>query len=292
MLTLTYMKRKENMKAYLFLLPSLALAATFLFYPLMKAFASSFLTISQSGKILGFAGFKNYAKLFSDSGFKNAALNTIKFIIFFVPLNTALTLLAATLTRKKRKGTTIAEFIFASPIVISLSAYALIFKEMFRGRISIINRIFSSEINWLSDKVPAMFVLVFLGVFLDFGLDYLLLTSAFRSTDKNIIDAAKIDGADDRKIYFSIELPLIKRMLSATIFLALKDAIMISSPVIILTEGGPFRSTETIMFYYYIEAFKSGNRAVQNTLSVLMTLIFILSMAIYSRRRSGNEKRT
>jgi sn-glycerol 3-phosphate transport system permease protein len=62
--------------------------------------------------------------------------------------------------------------------------------------------------------------------------------------------------------------------------------------VIILTEGGPFRSTETIMFYYYIEAFKSGNRAVQNTLSVLMTLIFILSMAIYSRRRSGNEKRT
>ena len=158
MLTLTYMKRKENMKAYLFLLPSLALAATFLFYPLMKAFASSFLTISHSGKILGFAGFKNYAKLFSDSGFRNAALNTIKFIIFFVPLNTALTLLAATLTRKKRKGTAIAEFIFASPIVISLSAYALIFKEMFRGRISIINRIFSSEINWLSDKVPAMFV--------------------------------------------------------------------------------------------------------------------------------------
>lgn len=285
------MKRKENLKAYLFLFPALALAATFLFFPFLKAFASSFLTISQSGKIHGFAGLGNYKTLFTDSGFINAAKNTLKFALIFVPLNTALTLTAASLTRKRRRFSAIPEFIFASPIVISLSAYALIFKEMFRGRVSIINRLLSLEIDWLSDKMPAMMVLVILGVFLDFGLDYLLLLSAFRNTDKNIIDAAKIDGAGDWRIYFSIELPMIMKMLTATIFLALKDALMISSPVIILTEGGPFRSTETIMFYYYIEAFKSGNRAVQNTLSVLMTLVFILLMAIFAKKRRLNEKR-
>ena len=285
------MRRKENAKAYLFLAPAIILSLVFLFYPMATAFVSSFLKVSQSGKVLGFAGFGNYKKLFLDQGFQNALQITIKFALLFVPLNTILTLLAATLTRKRRRFTTVFEYIFATPIVVSLAAYSLIFKEMFRGRVSIINRIFSLEIEWLSEKLPALMVLVFLGVFLDFGLDYLLLLSAFRSTDKNIIDAAKVDGAGESAIFFRIELPLIKRMLITTILLAIKDALMISAPIIILTEGGPFRSTETVMFYYYIEAFKSGNRAIQNSLSVIVSALFIAVMAIYYRRRDKNEKR-
>ena len=74
-------------------------------------------------------------------------------------------------------------------------------------------------------------------------------------------------------------------MLSAVIFMALKDAVMISAPVMVLTEGGPFRSTETIMYYYYLEAFRSGNRAAGTTIAVLMVLFSILIMSILSRRR-------
>lgn len=285
------MRRKESAKAYLFLSPAIILALVFLFYPMATAFVSSFLKIGQNGKVLGFAGLGNYKKLFLDKGFQNAILTTLKFAILFIPLNTALTLLAASLTRKRKKLTSLFEYAFATPIVVSLAAYSLIFKEMFRGRVSIINRIFSLEVEWLSEKFPALMVLVLLGVFLDFGLDYLLLLSAFRSTDKNIIDAAKVDGASDSAIYFRIELPLVKRMLITTILLAIKDALMISAPVIILTEGGPFRSTETVMFYYYIEAFKSGNRAIQNSLSVIISVLFIAVMAIYYRRRDKHEKR-
>ena len=146
------------------------------------------------------------------------------------------------------------------------------------------------DVDWLSERFPALMTLAILGVFLDFGLDYLLLTASFRSIDKDILDAARLDGASDRQIYSKIELPLIKRMLITTILIALKDALMISSPIIILTEGGPFRSTETVMFYYYIEAFKSGNRAIQNSLSVLMTMLFIAFMAIYAKRRGRDEK--
>lgn len=285
------MRRKESAKAYLFLSPAIILALVFLFYPMATAFVSSFLKIGQNGKVLGFAGLGNYKKLFLDKGFQNAILTTLKFAILFVPINTALTLLAASLTRKRKKLTSLFEYVFATPIVVSLAAYSLIFKEIFRGRVSIINRIFSLEVEWLSEKFPALVVLVLLGVFLDFGLDYLLLLSAFRSTDKNIIDAAKVDGASDSAIYFRIELPLVKRMLITTILLAIKDALMISAPVIILTEGGPFRSTETVMFYYYIEAFKSGNRAIQNSLSVIISVLFIAVMAIYYRRRDKHEKR-
>lgn len=290
MLKLTNMARKENLKAYLFLAPALVLASIFLFLPLIKAFASSFLRISQGGDVLGFAGVSNYARLFSDKGFLNALRNTAKYIALFVPLNTAATLLAATLTRRRRRFTSSLELVFASPIAISLASYCLIFKEMFRGKVSVVNRLLSLDVDWLSERFPALMTLAILGVFLDFGLDYLLLTASFRSIDKDILDAARLDGASDRQIYSKIELPLIKRMLITTILIALKDALMISSPIIIMTEGGPFRSTETVMFYYYIEAFKSGNRAIQNSLSVLMTMLFIAFMAIYSKRRGKDEK--
>ncbi|MBQ5365680.1 MAG: sugar ABC transporter permease [Spirochaetales bacterium] len=140
---------------------------------------------------------------------------------------------------------------------------------------------------WLTAPAGAMITMAILGVFLDFGLDYILLMCAFRSLDKDVIDAARVDGAGGRRLFFDIELPMVRPTVMVTVFLALKDAVLISAPVIILTEGGPFRSTETIMFYYYVEAFKSGNRAVQNSLSSLVLASAAAAMAIYhlSRRR-------
>ncbi|MCF0261408.1 MAG: sugar ABC transporter permease, partial [Sphaerochaetaceae bacterium] len=98
------------------------------------------------------------------------------------------------------------------------------------------------------------------------------------------------DGAGGRRLFYQIELPLIKETVLVTIFLALKDAILISAPIIILTEGGPYRSTETIMYYYYLEAFKSGNRAVQNALSATVLIIAVFFMVLYNKRRAHEVK--
>ena len=94
-----------------------------------------------------------------------------------------------------------------------------------------------------------------------------------------------MDGAGGWRLFFDMELPMIRETVLVTVFLALKDAILISAPIIILTEGGPFRSTETIMFYYYVEAFKSGNRAVQNSLASLVLTLAACAMAVYNIRR-------
>lgn len=282
---LPYVMKRKDCKAYLFLLPSLLLALLFSFLPLTKSLISSFLTISQSGKIIGFAGLRNYISLFSNQAFLSSILNTIKFVILFLPLNTFLTLLAAALTREKRKGIAIPEFIFLAPLAFSLSALSLIFKEIFRGRVSVINRITGLNLSWLDEPDSAMFVLVILGIFLDFALDFILLLAAFRSMDRSVIEAAEIDGASGAKLFFSIELPAVKNVLYVTVFTALKDAVLISAPVMVLTEGGPFRSTETVMFYYYLEAFRSGNRATESTIAVLMVLLSVIVMGLVSRRR-------
>ena len=124
-----------------------------------------------------------------------------------------------------------------------------------------------------------------LSVFLDFGLDYILLLSAYRSIDRSMIEAAEIDGAGGARMLFSIELPQIRPMLLVTVFMAAKDAALISAPVMVLTQGGPFRSTETIMYYYYLEAFRSANVQAGRAISVMMVALSVLLMALAGRKR-------
>lgn len=282
---LSHVKRRNDSKAYLFLAPAVILAALFCWYPAIKGTVESFLSVNASGKVLGFAGLNNYRSLFSDRAFQNSVKVTLKFIALFVPANTFITLLAASMTRRKSRLSFIPEYIFFTPVAISLSAYSLLMREIFRGNASVINRITGLDLGWITEPGGAMATLVILGIFLDFGIDYILLMCAFRSSDKSVLEAARMDGAGGWRLFWQIEIPLIKETILVTVFLALKDAILISAPIIILTEGGPFRSTETIMFYYYIEAFKSGNRGVQNALSALVLTVAAIAMAIYCLRR-------
>jgi len=274
-------------KPYLFIAPAVLLASVFCWIPAAKGFIESFITVNQAGSIVGFAGFSNYRILFSDKAFLNSLKVTAVFVLLFVPLNTFLTLFAASLTRRKSRLSFVPEYLFFSPVAVSLSAYSLLFREIFRGKASVINRILGISAPWLTDPAGAMITLAVLGVFLDFGIDYILLMCAFRSLDKDVLDAARVDGAGGRRLFFDIELPMVRETVLVTVFLALKDALLISAPIIILTEGGPFRSTETIMFYYYVEAFRSGNRAVQNALSSLVLTIAATAMTVFhlSRRR-------
>ena len=289
LLRLANVKYRDTAKAYIFLLPSIVLAAAFSLIPFLRTFISSFFTVSQSGEVLGFAGLGNYKALLSDGAFLSSVKNTIRFTLMFLPLNTVLTFLAAALTRRREKLTGIAEAIFITPLAFSLSAFSLVFKEIFRGEVSVANRILSTSLLWLDEPGSAMAVLVILGLFLDFALDYILLVSAFRGIDRSITEAAEIDGAGRLRMLFEIETPEIMTMLLITVFMALKDAILISAPVMILTEGGPFRSTETIMYFYYLEAFKSANRAYESTISSIMVISSALVMGIIAmlRRRDG-----
>lgn len=277
-------KRNDN-RAYFYLAPAMLLAGLFCWFPAIRGFIQSFFTVSHSGDVLGFAGLSNYRTLFSDKAFTNSVGNTLRFALFFVPLNTFLTLLAASLTRRKSRLSFIPEYIFFVPVAVSLSAYSLLFREMFRGSASVINRIFGTDFGWITTSGGAMATLVILGVFLDFGIDYILLMCAFRTIDRNVIEAARMDGAGGWRLFFQIELPQIRETFLATLFLAVKDAILISAPIIILTEGGPYRSTETIMFYYYVEAFRSGNRAVQNSLSAIVMTFAAIAFAIMGAKR-------
>ena len=276
------MSAKSEKRGYLYVLPAVVLVAVFSYYPFLKAFVSSFFIENQMGELTAFAGLENYKALLANEFFIQSVKTTFLLSVIFIPVNTVLTLLGATLVRRKSRFNEVIGSVYIIPLAFSMSLFALILKQILSPTNSIINRIFHLNVVWLNDRTSALVSIIILCVFLDFALDYVLLLSAFRKIERNIIEASLIDGTNEWQRYFMIELPLIVPTLVMTIFIALKDILLISAPIMLMTEGGPFRSTESVMFYYYIEAFKGHNKATENTISVITVLFSALLLAVYS----------
>ena len=276
------MRARCDKRGYLYVLPAVILVAVFSYYPFIKAFISSFFIENQLGEITEFVGLENYKALFSNDFFIQSVKTTFLLAVIFVPVNTILTLAAASFVRRKTRYNELIGALYIIPLAFSMSLLALIFKQIFNPVNSIINRVFNLDIVWLNDRTSAITAIVVLCVFLDFALDYILLLSAFRKIERNIIEASLIDGANEAQRYFRIELPLIVPTLIMTIFIALKDVLLISAPIMLMTEGGPFRSTESVMFYYYIEAFRGHNKAAESTISSITVIFSSLLLIVYS----------
>lgn len=269
--------KRQTLRAYAFILPVMILAIVFVYMPFIQSVVSSFFTVRMDSSLAGFAGMENYRKLFGNEIFHQSLSNTFLFMILFVPLNIILIMAAVLLTERKSLSGSIFETVFMLPMAVGMSSAALIFKYMFRPSVGIINSILHVDIPWTDNAFAAMFSVVLLGVFLDFGLDYILLLSAMRNLDRSVLEAAQIDGAGKIRLFASMKLPLISPTLFFVIFISIKDALLICAPVMVMTEGGPFRSTQTVVYYYYIEAFKNSNYSAAFAIS---TIVFVIATAI------------
>ena len=275
--------RIKKIKPYIYLLPALLLAVMFVYYPFIRSIVSSFFNISISGKFKSFCFLDNYKALLTDDVFYLSLKNTFIFMLMFVPLNTIFVIALVILTLKRNRLTNIAEGIFMLPMTIGLSSAALLFKFLFNETNGVINSILKHDILWSSNVFPARLSLVFLGIFLDLSIDYLLLLSATRNLDRGPIEAAMVDGCTSRQIFFKIKLPMLLPILSFIVFIAIKDALLICSPIIVMTEGGPARSTQTIVYYYYLSAFKNSAISKAATISTLVFIIAAIILSLYKR---------
>lgn len=264
-------------RPYLYILPAMILALVFVYAPFIGSVLSSFFNVRFDGSFSSYAGLDNYRRALSSDIFWQSLGNTFRFMVIFVPLNIIVIMAAVLLTWRRTKGDGAFQTIFMLPMAIGMSSIALIFKYMFRPSVGIVNRILGIDIQWTNDATAAMFSVVFLGVFLDFGLDYLLLLTAMRNLDRGPQEAAMIDGAGEWRITTNIRLPMLSPTLFFVLFISIKDALLICAPVMVMTEGGPFRSTQTIVYQYYIEAFKNFN---YGSAAAISTIVFILAFAI------------
>lgn len=274
-------------RPYLFILPIMLFAIGFIYYPFIKTFLYSFSTVNARGVITGFAGLDNFNYLFTRRDFKTAIENTLKITAINVPLTVLITMGLALLANKKRRLSPVYETLFTLPMAIAMSAAAMIFKVLLNPTVGYLNHALGLNLGWYQSREYAIYGILMLTVWMGIGFDFLLFLSAFRAVPDQLIEAGIIDGAGAFSRFFKIQLPLISPTILFVTLTNMVLAMMVSGPVIILTQGGPARSTTTLIFMMYNSGYGSGNYSLSACISLVafaLTFSFTL-LAFYVEKK-------
>ncbi len=282
----------RRMKPYLFILPILLFAVGFVYYPFFRTFLYSFSAVNVMGEITSFAGFDNYRYLFSRREFCAAISNTLRLTAMNVPLTMLITLLLGRLLKEKRFLCGLFETMIAATMAVSMGSAALTFRVMLNPTVGWINSVLGIGVRWYEDRNTALYGILLLTVWMGIGFNFLLFLAAFRNVDRDVTDQARLDGAGTARVFFSVELPLVSPTLLYALCTNTILALMTSGPVMILTKGGPSRSTTTLIYLMYTTGYGSGNYAMAACVAAvtfLLTLAFTLA-GLWADGKRGDAK--
>ncbi len=216
------MFKKNNLKAWLYLLPALLFLAAFMVYPLIDVFIYSFEEAFNfaSGTSQG-TGIYNYQYVLRDPYFLQALKNTFILVIITVPSSTFLALLISLALNSIKKLKDLFQTIYFLPYVTNTLAVGLVFMILFKktaysdGLVNLlINSLGYSSIDFIDGPYSAkMFVLCFYTIWVVLPFKILILTSALASVNEDYYKAAKIDGTSKFRIFTKITLPMISPMI-------------------------------------------------------------------------------
>ncbi|MCS7059825.1 MAG: sugar ABC transporter permease [Anaerolineae bacterium] len=236
---------------YLFISPFYILFAIFGVYPLLFGVQLS-LSRWQPGRDMVYVGLQNYhTLLFTDPELGRALLNTLAMLLWILPtgLGGAL-ILAVMLNAKRLVGRSFFRTLFFLPFVTSQVIVAIVFQQLLDKNYGWVNLLLGKigipPIPWLTETIPAQLSITLLLHWMGIGTNVLIFLGALQSIDRELYEAAEIDGASGTQQFFNITLPLIRPVMLFMIITATIGLINLYAPVKLLTNGGPEGTTLTL----------------------------------------------
>lgn len=288
---------------YLFIMPWIVGFLVFTAGPLILSFVMSFFDWPITSNPT-FRGIENYVEMFTqDQQFYKSLLITLKYAAIFVPLNLMVALFLAMLITQPLKGVKLYRTIFYIPAVVSGVAVSIIWGWILNGNYGVLNYLLSligiKGPNWLVDPSWALFAVILASAF-GVGTMMLIFYADTKSIPIDLYEAASLDGASPIRQFFSITLPIITPTILFNLITSLISAFSQLTLVMLLTEGGPLKSTYFYGMFTYNNAFKhhrlgyaSANAWVMFLLILFLTaLVFRSSSAWVYYENEGKDKKT
>ena len=259
--------------------------AFFAFFGLTPILYNLYLSLFKTNLLTDgeFVGLRNYAQMLRDQFFQKAFVNNLKFVVFNYIAHMGISLLLASLLYSgKLKEEKIYQSIIFLPSIICGTAIGLLWKFIYHPDFGILNKLLcaigleSAAQNWLANKetvVPALVVAImwqFVGYHMTIQL------AAMRDIDKNVLEAAEIDGADGWTKLTQIVIPLIKPILAIDSVMIITGALKLYDIVSVTTNGGPNHASDVLSLYIFKQAFNNKNFGYASALSVVLLIVCVL----------------
>ena len=286
-------KWKENVVAYTFLGPALLLLLLFLIIPAIMsvyyAFTDYYLLTPDMRK---FVGLDNFINLFKDPIFLKSLVNTLKFVVWVIPLQIGAALGLALLLNKQRKANTFFKVAYFSPVVMSLVVISVLWIYLLNPNEGIINNVLTyfgiSAQPFLTSPKQAMFTIVFVSAWQGAGFQMLIFLAGLQNIPGDVYEAAQLDGMNKWQRFIYITLPLLKPTSIFIFITTLIGAFKLLVQPMVMTQGGPVNSTMTVVYYIYQTGFT--DRMVGYASSIALLFGTIIGLVTLAQRRLVKEE--
>jgi multiple sugar transport system permease protein len=291
--------RRQSRTAWLFLAPALALIGCFFVLPVAAGLLLSLtdfdLYAIGSLETARFVGTANYAAVLRSPLFWTAVRNTLLFVLAGGPLSVGVSLGAALLLDARGvRLRSLFRTVYFAPVVTTLVAVAIVWRYLYHPRYGLLNHLLGlaglGPVDWLGDPRWAMPAIILLAVWKNFGYNMLILIAGLGTIPEELYEAAAMDGAGRWQRFRHVTLP---GLAPTFLFVGLTTMIgyfqLFAEPYV-MTQGGPLRSTTSLVLLMYEEGFRWWRMGLASTLAVFLLAITLLGAAAQVALRPGRAR--
>ncbi len=290
-------ERRATLTALLFILPFFVLFTVFTVYPILQGVWVSLNKWSLMGR-QSYVGLANFEKLLGDSKFRSSLAHTCMFVVFCAPLLVVVSLAMACFANRQVKYKKFLRVAYYLPGVLSVSVASYIARYTFAPYRGFVNGILkwlglfdsTNEPLWFNTVSLAWVVIVLMTVWWTAGFPMLLYLSALQDISGDIMEAAAVDGANDRQKFWRITLPLLKPTIFLVTMLQIIACFKVFGQIRIVTGGGPANSTRSLIMYIYEQAFDKNNMGYASAMSYVLFAILVVCTLLQLKLQKGDDR--
>ncbi|HEY8721583.1 sugar ABC transporter permease [Pengzhenrongella sp.] len=287
---------EARVKPWMFAGPAILAISVYLIYPAVVTIEYSFANADSTAYI----GFQNYIDLFTDNGFLSVLFNNVLWILLVPALTVVLGLGVAVLADRLRpQGEKAAKTVIFLPMAISMVGAATIWRTIYdyqpagtpqTGMLNAIRALFDqAPVFWYGESTLHFnsLLLMIILIWTMVGYSMVLLSSAIKSVPEDTVEAGRVDGAGERRIFFSIIVPQIWPTV-ITVFITALIGVMKVFDVVYVTTNGAY-NTDVIVRRFYDELYTQGNSGYASAIVVIL-VIAITPVLVYQVRHFRREE--
>ena len=264
-----------------------AILGTFIFIiiPVICSFGLSFTDWDLLNPIK-FVGLENYRLLFKDNLFYKILGNTVVFALSTSILGVIIPLILASILNSKIRGSEFFKTAYFLPFITPMVVIGIIWAWIFDPNIGLLNQVLHININWLYDSNFALPALIIVSVWKLIGYNMIIFLSSLSSISNSMFEAAKIDGASAFQTFKNVTIPLLSPTIFFVIIITAISSFQVFDLIYLMTQGGPFDSTNVLVYAIYKNAFEYFNVGKASAIAyVLFAIILLLTLIQWSMRK-------
>lgn len=275
---------------YLFVLPAMLVLGVTVFFPALQAFSLSFTRYGYDlTRVPEWVGLANFRRLWSDPVFWQAIKNTIIYLVGVVPALVVVPLWLAILVNQKLRGISLFRMLFYTPVLVSMVIAGIAWKAIYVSN-GILNQLlqqfgFEKGFPWLTSPQFAIWSVMAVTIWKGLGYYMVVYLAGLQSIDRELYEAAAIDGSDGIAKHWDITVPLMRPYIVLVACISSISASKVFEEVYIMTQGGPLNSSKTVVYYVYERAFQDLDISYACTIGLVLFLL-VLGLSILNLRLS------